>query len=95
MNTLKKYKISIFGESYTVVSDESEEHLTSSAQRVDTLMRQIAEKSGISDSKRIAVLAALQCATQLKTCELLIDHYECMETKLSTCIDRELSSSSV
>lgn len=67
MDTLKKYKVSIFGESYTLVSDESEEQLVASAQHIDELMRQLAEKTGLSDTKRIAVLASLQIACKLKT----------------------------
>jgi cell division protein ZapA (FtsZ GTPase activity inhibitor) len=92
MNTLKKYKVPIFGESYSFVSDEPEESLVFSAQHVDELMKLIAEKSGISDQKRIAVLTAVQLASRLRTCEKLLEGYTQKEYQLVNRIDRELSS---
>ena len=38
----KRHTIQICGESYTIVSDESEEQIRSSVALVDTLMREIA-----------------------------------------------------
>jgi cell division protein ZapA (FtsZ GTPase activity inhibitor) len=93
MSTLKKCKISVFGESYTLVSDEPEEHIIVAAQSVDDLMRSIAEKSGISDTKRIAVLAALQLASNIKGLEAVIEHRTQKERQLISSLDRELSSS--
>lgn len=92
MDTLKKYKVSIFGESYTLVSDEPEEHLVLAAQHVDELMRQLAEKTGLSDTKRIAVLASLQIACKLKSVEVILEHSARKELELIDHIDRELSS---
>ena len=92
MNTLKKYKVSIFGESYSLVSDEPEEHLVFSAQYVDEVMKNIADKSGISDQKRIAVLTALQLASRLKNYERLLESYSQKEHQLVSRIERELSS---
>jgi len=63
-NTLKKCKVSIFGEHYILVTDETEEHLQAAALVVDRVMRDIASKSQLTDSKRIAVLAALQITSK-------------------------------
>lgn len=63
-NALKKCKVSIFGEHYVLITDETEEHLHAAAHMVDQVMRDIASKSQLTDSKRIAVLAALQLTSK-------------------------------
>ena len=70
----KKYKISILGESYSIVTDETEEHIVRSASLVDTYMQEIAQKLGSADIKKLAVLAALQSSSKLL-------HYESMLAK--------------
>jgi cell division protein ZapA (FtsZ GTPase activity inhibitor) len=92
MNTLKKFKVSIFGDSYVLVSDEAEEHFNLSVQKVDALMRQVAAKSEVYDPKRIAVLVAVQLASQLKNSEERLVFYGSKEEELSELIDRELTS---
>ncbi len=92
METLKKYKVSIFGESYTLVSDEREEHVLLSAQQIDCLMRDLAEKTGLADTKRIAVLAALQVACEFKNTYALLEESERRGLELIARLDQELSS---
>ena len=92
MKTLKRYKLSILGETYVVVSDEPEERLHATAGYVDDIMRHIASRADLSDTKRIAVLASLQLASQLKEAEekcALADH---KELELAEHIDRELAA---
>lgn len=88
---VKKYKISIFGESYFLVSDESEEHLMSSAQLVDSCMKEIAQKSQITESKRIAVLVALQLASKVLASKNGIDKVEQKSDQLIKLVDKELA----
>lgn len=92
MKALKKYKISVFGETYTVVSDESEEQVMNTAQYVDDLMRHTASKFDIYDSKRIAALVSLQLASRLKDLEEKCALHSQKEHELADRIDRELSS---
>lgn len=92
MTALKKYRISVFGETYVVVSDESEEHLTDTARYVDDLMKHVALKVDIPDSKRIAVLVSLRLASQLKSLEEKLVLYGHKEKELSEHIDQELAS---
>lgn len=87
---VKKYKVTIFGESYFLVSDESEEHLVAAAQLVDGLMRQIAEKGQITDSKRVAVLVALQLASKTLEAKNAVAGYYDKSNALITLIEREL-----
>lgn len=92
MKALKKYKISVFGETYIVVSDEPEEQVFNTAKYVDDLMKHVAAKSGISESRRIAVLVSLQLASQLKDLEEKCALSARKECELSDHIDRELAS---
>ena len=62
---LKRYKARIFGEMYPIVSDEDESFMIDVIQRVDSLMKEIAEKSNLADTKKIAVLAALKTSEEL------------------------------
>jgi cell division protein ZapA (FtsZ GTPase activity inhibitor) len=69
MNEKKSYKVSIFGDTYSLVSDETEDHLMRSAQLVDSLMNQIGQhvqgtQSHNARAKQCAVLTALQIASQ-------------------------------
>jgi cell division protein ZapA (FtsZ GTPase activity inhibitor) len=88
---VKKYKVSIFGESYLLVSDETEEHIMAAAQLVDSSMRHIAEKSQIAESKRIAVLVALQCASNVLATKAINDQCQQHSDKLIDFVNRELS----
>lgn len=65
INKKKSYKVTIFGEMYTLISDEAEEQVVKSAALVDTLMKEIAGSSKISDAKKVAVLAAMRIASLL------------------------------
>ena len=63
---VKKYTITVFGDSYTVISDESEEYVVSAALQVDQLMKEIASKASDMPSQKIAILAALKIALQMQ-----------------------------
>lgn len=92
MSNVKQYTITIFGDRYHLMSDESEEAIHNAASFIDTMMKEIAEKTKLQDSKKVAVLAALRTASLLKSLEiereLTRNHYQ----KLADCIDQELLS---
>lgn len=48
-----RYKVTIAGESYFLVSDEPEEHVRAVARHVDELMRALANAGLTDDPKRI------------------------------------------
>lgn len=88
----KKYKIDIFDQEYTLVSDEAEFLIKNAAIFVDSTMKEI-QKTGIRDSKKIAVLTALRLA-------IVVEHYNQQkkvmleqERELVARIDQELISS--
>ena len=61
----KQYKITILDNEYSLVSDESEQHVRSTVEYVDSLMQEVLEKSRSADQTKVAVLAALQIASEL------------------------------
>jgi len=61
----KQYKITILDNEYSLVSDEPEEHVRSTVQYVDSLMKEVLEKSRLADQTKVAVLATLQIASEL------------------------------
>lgn len=71
-------EITILGESYTLITDESETHLVQAARAVDEIMRVI-KQVGITDQKKIAVLASLQLASKLIKVEK--EHVEFLQEK--------------
>jgi cell division protein ZapA len=63
----KKYTVTIFGESYSIVSDESETVLLESVRLVDELMRELSGTFKSKETPRMAVLTAVQLAHRLLT----------------------------
>ena len=88
----KKYTVTILDDSYVLVSDEAQEHIMSVAAFVDSLMRNIAESSQLSDTKKIAVLASLQIADKLLTLEIKTKKKEERCEALAQKIDQECFS---
>lgn len=92
MNNVKQYKVTIFGDHYSLMSDESEETVLKVASFVDTMMKEIAEKSKLQDGKKVAVLAALRAASLLTALESERESAQRHYQKLSDLIDPELFS---
>ena len=64
-NEKKRYKVTIFGQEYTLISSEHEEQVREAARLVDETMQEIAGKSVAIDQQKIATLAALHMATSV------------------------------
>jgi cell division protein ZapA (FtsZ GTPase activity inhibitor) len=89
----KSYKVSILGDQYSLVSDEPEGHIMQSALMVDSLLREIAEKSGSADTKKVAILAAIQLASRLVYAQIHIERENLQKEALFIRINQELSNS--
>ncbi len=94
MNESKKYNVTILGEVYSLVSDESEDHVKQSAELVNTLMKEISGKSKLLDIKKVAVLAALCMASKTQHLETKLEQYMGKQEELGTLIDQVLASDS-
>ena len=91
MNEKRSYKVTIFGDQYTLVSDESQDSILESATLLDSLMKDIAEKSKIADAKKVAVLAALRIANSLVHTESVVEAYANKEQRLTDFVDQALN----
>lgn len=89
-NEKNSYKVQIFGDDYTLVSDESEQHIRKSAQLIDSLMTTIAHDSSINDPKQIVVLAALRIASVLLDIEQVTEEDDRKKAALIEDIEKEL-----
>ena len=64
-NELKKYTVSIFGESYSLLSDESQEHIEQAAQAIDNLLQEVTQKAKTVDAKKAAILVAFRLMSKI------------------------------
>lgn len=78
---IRKYHVSVLDDTYSLISDEPEDHVRHAVELVDTCMRKLASKSSDIDIKKIAVLVAIQLAS--KTIISRNDGHE-----MHACIDR-------
>lgn len=83
----KSYKISIFNEVYSFVSDEKEEDLLAAAQLLDDSIKEIIDKSPNTDPNRVAVLVALRLASKLVATDEIMDIFN---NKIDQLINKEL-----
>lgn len=88
----KKYEVVIFGNTYALVSDESLDRIMQSAELIDNLMNEIAHKSRGLDTKKIAILAALQIAQELGSLQDACKFEQECQTKLIAKINDQLAS---
>lgn len=92
MDVPKNFKVSIFGEVYSLMSNESDQHLLEASRRVDHMMKEIAEMTGIQDAKRLAVLVALRLASSMLFAEVAAQKHVQYYQKIAHKIDKTLAS---
>ena len=92
MEKTQRCKVHIFGDEYSLVTNEPAEHIVQAAHMVDVLMREISEKSAISQEKKVAVLAALRMASKIVALESEIAQERQKEKTIIEQIDKALLS---
>jgi cell division protein ZapA (FtsZ GTPase activity inhibitor) len=92
MSNVKQYKVTIFGDHYSLMSDESEEAVLKAASFVDTAMKEIVDKTKLQDAKKVAILVALRAASMKTSLESERDAINRRCQKLVDFIDQELAS---
>lgn len=65
----KTVRVTIFNQAYNLIATEEPGEVESLAHSVDDLMTAVAQRAGNADSNRVAVLACLHMADQLKAAE--------------------------
>lgn len=86
---LKKYRAHVFGDTYAIVSDEKEVLILEAVKIVDSVMREIADASQITDPKKIAVLTALKIATRALNVEAVMEQEKRLSSRIMNVLDRE------
>ncbi|OGB84599.1 hypothetical protein A3F66_06405 [candidate division TM6 bacterium RIFCSPHIGHO2_12_FULL_32_22] len=72
----KKYKVCILGETYSLVSDESEDLVNKSVNFINELVSEIKEKSsGVADNKIVA-FALIKTALRMSTINTELEAYK-------------------
>ncbi len=87
----RSVEVKIMGQSFTVTSEEGEEHLHKVAEVVDTTMRQVAGGAGAVTTVNVAILAALNIASE---CQKLKEEREVIQhtlARLSTRVQQGLN----
>jgi len=62
---LRSIRVSIFGRDYNIRGGSDSEYIKTVAAHVDSVMRDIADKTGSLSSGRVAILAALNIADEM------------------------------
>lgn len=87
---LKKYKARIFGDVYTIVSDEDDGFVLEVVHKVDLMMKEIATKHPtMVDAKKIAVLAALKATEELLSMQHGLQKEQIHCEKIMTLLNNE------
>jgi len=86
------YKVLIHGDEYQLVSDESHEHVLKAAERVDALVRELNAQASHIDKRRVALLAALQLASELVHAQDALSSHQEKEDALVALIDTTVAS---
>ena len=84
------YRVVILGDEYTVMSDESEEHVMQAANYVHALMQEITQKTPSAVPMNVAVLAALRLASKIICDEEVAKKHDEKSAEIARYVDREL-----
>jgi len=90
---IQNCKVTIGDTTYTLATNESEEHVVKAASYVDSLLKEVANKSA-ADEKKVAILVALRLASKLLILEEMVAEQQRKSEQLVQVIDHELCISS-
>jgi len=61
----RSIRVSIFGRDYSVKGGSDDDYIRTLAAHVDSIMRDVSDKTGVPSPGRVAILAALNIADEL------------------------------
>lgn len=76
MEKANNLKVSILGKPYQVVTDEAQENILEASQLVDGMMREKTKGFPTTNESKIAVVTALELATELGKCKKSLKAFE-------------------
>lgn len=77
-------RVHIFNQPYTLLADDDPREVEEIARHIDHLMVSIAERSSTVDSTRVAVLACLHLADQLRASERKLKSFENQSARIGS-----------
>jgi cell division protein ZapA len=83
-------RVHIFNQTYTLLAEDDAAEVHEIAQRIDELMVQIAGRTSSGDSTRVAVLACLHLADQLRSAEKKLRKFENKSAAINSLLDSAL-----
>ncbi len=86
---IKKYRALIFGETFALVSDESEQLVSEAVELVDSSIKEICSKNLLLDMKKAAVLSALKMAVKLKNLEKMLEEERIQSSRILNVLNRQ------
>ena len=92
---LKKYTVTILGESFSLITDELEEHVLQAAQKADSLLKEIKGQAPAADAKKVAILGVLQLASEYLNLQAKTASQGRIHEELIELIEQEIPSEAV
>jgi len=84
-------RVHIFNQSYTLLADDDAGEVQEIAHQIDELMTSIANRTSSGDSTRVAVLACLHLADQLRAAEKKLRSFEDKSEQIAAMLENALS----
>lgn len=92
---IRSYSVVILGDTYTIASDEPEEHVVEAANYVHILMQEYVSKMAHIPLKTVAVLAALKLASTVLKHEVALQEQAVKHESLLSLVDGQVKRSSI
>jgi cell division protein ZapA (FtsZ GTPase activity inhibitor) len=89
--TTKRYKVTLLGERYSLISDEAEELVLKAARFVDERIAMLTNTTPAVDEKKAAVLVALQYASEVLRLEVEREQQLVRHKVLADLIDKAVT----
>ena len=83
-------KVHIFNQSYTLLADDDASEVQELAHQIDELMASIAGKASSGDSTRVAVMACLHLADELRTARRKLQAFENKSEQIASLLEEAL-----
>ncbi len=85
-------RVHIFNQTYTLLADGDPGEVEAVAHQIDELMANIANRAGTGDSTRVAVLACLHLADQLRTSQSQLKALESKSARIAAMLEEALDN---
>ncbi len=83
-------RVQIFNQSYSLLVDGDPREVQEIAHQIDELMVSISNRTASGDSTRVAILACLHLADQLRAAEKQLQVFEDKSERISTLLEEAL-----